>query len=117
MPEKNERYPKRIGLIVLSARGISIPTSYTAHIAPVSSSKLYHDVTLPTRPPGAAETPYVVMLQQVNLLSGDGGGVSGRCGDRIQQCWQFEHPRRDLILDSNGKYLRPMFPRYPFPFT
>lgn len=42
------------------------------------------------------------MMQQVNLLSGDGGGASGRCGERIQQCWQFEHPRRDLVLDDNG---------------
>lgn len=82
--------------------GVSIPTSYTAHIAPISSSKLHHDVTQPSRAAGAAETPYVVMMQQVNLLSADGGGASGRCGERIQQCWQFEHPRRDLILDYQG---------------
>lgn len=81
---------------------MSIPTSYTAWLAPIASAKLYHDVTQSSRSPGAAETPYVVMMQQVNLLSGDGGGVAGRCGERIQQCWQFEHPRRDLVVDEDG---------------
>ncbi|WRT64001.1 uncharacterized protein IL334_000928 [Kwoniella shivajii] len=87
---------------VLKPTGISIPTSYTAHIAPLSSSKLFHDVHQPTRPAGSTETPYVVMMSQVNLISGDGGGISGRCGEKVQQCWQFEHPRRDLILDATG---------------
>ncbi|WVQ62352.1 uncharacterized protein L199_000492 [Kwoniella botswanensis] len=89
----------------LKPTGISIPTSYTAHVAPISSSKLFHDVHQPSRPAGATETPYVVMMSQVNLISGDGGGVSGRCGEKVQQCWQFEHPRRDLILDSSGSPL------------
>ncbi|WWC66577.1 uncharacterized protein I206_100480 [Kwoniella pini CBS 10737] len=87
---------------VLKPTGISIPTSYTAHVAPISSSKLFYDVHQPSRPAGATETPYVVMMSQVNLISGDGGGVSGRCGEKVQQCWQFEHPRRDLILDASG---------------
>ncbi|WWC86067.1 uncharacterized protein L201_000938 [Kwoniella dendrophila CBS 6074] len=86
----------------LKPTGISIPTSYTAHVAPISSSKLFHDVHQPSRPAGATETPYVVMMSQVNLISGDGGGTSGRCGEKVQQCWQFEHPRRDLILDASG---------------
>lgn len=85
------------------ASGISIPISYTAHLAPISSAKLYQEVTKKERPPGAAETPYVVMMSQVNVISADGGGASGRCGERVQQCWQFEHPRRDLILDSSGE--------------
>jgi protein arginine N-methyltransferase 5 len=41
-------------------------------------------------------------MSAVNILSGEGGGVAGRCGERVQQCWQFEHPRRDLILDPSG---------------
>lgn len=84
------------------AAGISIPASYTAHLAPISSSTLHATVTAPTREPSAAETPYVVMMSAVNILSGEGGGVAGRCGERVQQCWQFEHPRRDLILDASG---------------
>lgn len=85
-----------------AASGVSIPASYTAHLAPISSSKLHADVTSSTRPAGAAETPYVVMMSQVNILSGEGGGVAGRCGERVQQCWQFEHPRQDLVLGPDS---------------
>ncbi|KAJ7637720.1 PRMT5 arginine-N-methyltransferase-domain-containing protein [Mycena polygramma] len=73
----------------LKPEGISIPSSYTAHLAPLSSSKL-------------VETPYVVMFQAVNILSGDGVGTNGRCGPQIQECWEFEHPRRDAVLDERG---------------
>ena len=71
-------------------------------MAPISSTKLYTEVTAPNRTPGASETPYVVMMNAVNVISGEGGGTSGRCGERVQQCWTFEHPRRDLILDTTG---------------
>jgi protein arginine N-methyltransferase 5 len=90
-------------LTPLAASGISIPISYTAHLAPISSSKLHADVTGPSRTAAAAETPYVVMMSLVNLLSGEGPGASGRCGEKVQQCWQFEHPRRDLIVDAAGE--------------
>jgi protein arginine N-methyltransferase 5 len=92
--------------LTISADGISIPASYTAHLAPISSSKLHGDVTSASRPAGAAETPYVVMMQAVNILSGEGGGVAGRCGEKVQQCWVFEHPRRDLLVDEAGEWLR-----------
>lgn len=49
------------------------------------------------------ETPYVVMFQNVNILSGDGGGVTGRCGPKIQECWEFEHPRKDVTVDEKGQ--------------
>lgn len=49
------------------------------------------------------------MFQAVNLLSGDGGGTSGRCGPQIQECWEFEHPRRDAVLDDRG--MRRVSPR------
>lgn len=42
------------------------------------------------------------MFQAVNLLSGDGGGLSLECGARIQECWEFVHPRPDVLLDSHG---------------
>jgi len=44
----------------------------------------------------------VVMFQAVNLLSGDGGGLGGRCGPQVQECWEFEHPRKDAILNAQG---------------
>lgn len=101
--EQSSRYKKGLKQRY-KAEGISIPISYTAHLAPLCSSKLHAEVIAPSRPAGAAETPYVVMMQAVNIVSGDGGGAAGRCGERVQQCWQFEHPRRDLFLDLTGQW-------------
>ncbi len=42
------------------------------------------------------------MFQAVNILSGDGGDDGGRCGPQIQECWEFEHPRRDLVPNEQG---------------
>lgn len=94
------------------AEGISIPVSYTAHLAPVSSSRLFDAVRQQAQKKNKSEemvteTPYVVMFQQVNILSGNadppnGTGMS-RAGMRIQECWSFEHPRRDMILDDSGE--------------
>jgi len=84
------------------ANGISIPSSYTAYLAPLSSSKLYNEVHA-GKDDKASETPYVVMFQAVNILSGQGGGNGGRCGTPIQECWEFEHPRRDVVLDERGR--------------
>lgn len=84
------------------ADGISIPSSYTAFVAPISSSKLYNEAHASKDEKGP-ETPYVVMLQAINIMSGDGGGISGKCGAQVQECWEFEHPRRDAVLNSQGK--------------
>ncbi|KAJ7903607.1 PRMT5 arginine-N-methyltransferase-domain-containing protein [Mycena olivaceomarginata] len=84
----------------LKSDGISIPSSYTAHLAPLSSSKLYNEARAGKDEKKSVETPYVVMFQAVNILSGDGGGTNGRCGPQIQECWEFEHPRRDAALDE-----------------
>lgn len=89
--------------------GISIPSSYSAFLAPIQSAKLHHeaggskDAKEKDREKGL-ETPYVVMLQAINFLSGDNPNPvhGGRCGGRIQQCWEFVHPRRDALLDSRG---------------
>ena len=43
------------------------------------------------------------MFQAVNILSGTKAVSDGRCGSQIQECWEFEHPRRDAVLDSRGK--------------
>ena len=48
------------------------------------------------------ETPYVVMFQSVNILSDSQSGTSGTCGPQVQVCWDFEHPRKDVNLDSRG---------------
>ncbi|KAJ7284936.1 shk1 kinase-binding protein 1 [Mycena rebaudengoi] len=85
----------------LKPTGISIPSSYTAHLAPLSSHKLYNEARA-GKDEKSVETPYVVMFQAVNLLSGDGGGLNGTCGGQVQECWEFEHPRRDAVLDERG---------------
>ncbi|KAK1224056.1 hypothetical protein PQX77_008386 [Marasmius sp. AFHP31] len=85
----------------LKPGGISIPSSYTAHLAPLSSSKLYNEARS-VKDLKSLETPYVVMFQAVSILSGDGGGASGKCGPKIQECWEFEHPRRDGVLNEQG---------------
>ncbi|KAG6900677.1 hypothetical protein C0993_004986 [Termitomyces sp. T159_Od127] len=85
----------------LKPGGISIPASYTAHLAPLSSAKLFNEARA-GKDLKSMETPYVVMFRAVNILSGDGGGVSGRCGPRVQECWEFVHPRTDAVLDARG---------------
>lgn len=85
----------------LVADGISIPASYSAHIAPLSSSKLFNEARA-AKMEAAKETPYVVMLSSINIMSDNGGGLSGKCGPRVQECWEFEHPRRDPILNAQG---------------
>lgn len=85
----------------LKSDGISIPCSYTAHLAPLSSSKLYN-AAREGRELKGVETPYVVMFQSVNILSGDGSGIGHRCGPKIQECWSFEHPKGDVAVDDEG---------------
>jgi protein arginine N-methyltransferase 5 len=87
------------------ADGISIPASYTAYLAPISSSKLHTEVLANTTK-ASPETPYVVMFQAVNILSGEGGGLRSACGTKVQECWSFAHPRRDAVLDSHGTKTR-----------
>ncbi|TFY74564.1 hypothetical protein EWM64_g9448 [Hericium alpestre] len=86
----------------LKPNGISIPASYSAYLAPLSSSKLYNEVRAGKDELKACETPYVVMFQAVNILSDDGGLENGRCGPQVQECWDFEHPRREAVLDEQG---------------
>ncbi|KAG8885281.1 methyltransferase protein [Tulasnella sp. 331] len=71
--------------------GISIPSSYTAYMSPLSSSKLFNEARGMTSDTKSMETPYVVIFQAVNELAID-----------PQECWEFEHPRRGVVVDSNG---------------
>lgn len=98
--------------IRIAANGISIPSSYTAHLAPLSSSRLYNEVTASKDVLQGSETPYVVMFQAVNILSADGGGTSGQCGPQVQECWEFDCPRKDAILGKRGEEIFRQFYRY-----
>jgi len=83
----------------LKPDGISIPSSYTAHIAPLSSTKLFNEVR-GHEDLKKSETPYVVMFNAVNILSGEGGG--GNTGPRVQECWEFVHPVKNVVLNERG---------------
>ncbi|KAJ3062157.1 Protein arginine N-methyltransferase 5 [Podochytrium sp. JEL0797] len=67
---------------VLKPNGISIPSSYTAFISPVSSTKL-HAAVQAYRDVEHAETPYVVKLKAICHIGG---------GEPVP-VWTFTHPR------------------------
>ncbi|KAG9228141.1 PRMT5 arginine-N-methyltransferase-domain-containing protein [Amylocarpus encephaloides] len=68
--------------------GISIPSSYTAHLTPILASRLHADISHRAMTDlTATETPYVVMLHAIDYLA---TSVPDRpC---IQQAWEFVHP-------------------------
>uniref|UniRef100_A0A8C4N9H1 Protein arginine N-methyltransferase 5 n=1 Tax=Eptatretus burgeri TaxID=7764 RepID=A0A8C4N9H1_EPTBU len=75
--------------------GVSIPSSYTSYLSPISSSKLYNEVRAcreKDRDPEAQfEMPYVVRLHNYSELA------------EPQPCFSFTHPNRDESHD-NSRY-------------
>lgn len=68
--------------------GISIPSSYTAHLTPVLAPRLHADIShRAVEDSTATETPYVVMLHAIDYLAS-----SVPEHPRIQQVWEFVHP-------------------------
>ncbi|CAG8975197.1 hypothetical protein HYALB_00004258 [Hymenoscyphus albidus] len=68
--------------------GISIPSSYTAHLTPILAPRLHADIShRATTDPTATETPYVVMLHAIDYLA-----TSVPDHRRFQQAWEFVHP-------------------------
>lgn len=95
----NELSPECLDGVIprlLKPDGISIPHSYNAYIAPISSAKLHETVTS-GNDIAKAEKPYVVMFSQASIISS-----SKDDRDRVQSCWSFQHPQNDSILDDNG---------------
>ncbi|EAL63731.1 protein arginine methyltransferase [Dictyostelium discoideum AX4] len=70
--------------------GISIPTWYTSYIAPISSSKLFNEVTA-YGDLKHSETPYVVKPHNFHQLA------------ESKPLFTFSHPNRDEIID-NSRY-------------
>jgi len=103
--------------------GISIPASYTAHITPISTPKLYADILgKSTADPSVFELPYVVMLSaydNLSTLTGDVSEFGSPEGKKengntppqeistllnpdVQTCWSFVHPApASVIAQSN----------------
>lgn len=92
----------------LKPNGISIPSSYTAFLSPLSSSKLHTEVlsgsnaALSSAVQKSTETPYVVMFQNVALLAARGGRINS---EQVQESWTFEHRPSavtSLVYDEQG---------------
>ncbi|KAI9259927.1 PRMT5 arginine-N-methyltransferase-domain-containing protein [Sporodiniella umbellata] len=69
---------------LLKKNGISIPSSYTTSIAPLSSNRVYTNIVA-LKNPLCFQTPYVVMFHQTCLLA------------IPQDLWTFHHPNIDDI--------------------
>lgn len=83
--------------------GISIPDSYTAHLSPIATPRLYADISSRVlTDPTAFETPWVVRLFAMDFVSQK---VPGH--PRFQQAWEFVHPvevsREDDFAAEHGK--------------
>ena len=86
--------------------GISIPSSYTAHLTPIATPKLHADIS------GRAiaekdvwEVPWVVFLHQMHYLStvslATTDGQSSKLElptPNVQQAWEFRHPLPQSVL-------------------
>ncbi|KAL2166330.1 hypothetical protein VTG60DRAFT_2937 [Thermothelomyces hinnuleus] len=86
--------------------GISIPHSYTAHLSPISTPRLYADISSRiVGDPNAFETPWVVRLFALDYVAQK---VPGH--PRFQQAWEFVHPvqvlRADEFAAVHGKAAR-----------
>ena len=74
----------------IAADGISIPSSYTAFIAPLSSAKLLAEAARHRD----WEMPYVVMFHACTQLASP------------KSVWTFEHPNRLLTVDEQGQLIK-----------
>jgi protein arginine N-methyltransferase 5 len=76
--------------------GISIPHSYTAHLSPISTPRLFADISSrAVGDPNAFETPWVVRLFAINYVA-----QRVPAHPRFQQAWEFVHPIDTLRADE-----------------
>lgn len=84
------------------AHGVSIPQSYTAHITPLSSPRLYNDL-LSRSGIEKWELPYVVMLHRYDYLCTQTNSEAEVVPD-VKQTWAFSHPvPGDALEQSRGR--------------
>ncbi|KAI8668945.1 Protein arginine N-methyltransferase [Fusarium keratoplasticum] len=80
--------------VISTPHGISIPSSYTAHLSPISTPKIHADIL--SRSPGdpnAFETPWVVRLFALDFVAEK---VPNK--PRFQEAWEFAHPIPESTL-------------------
>ncbi|PFH58921.1 hypothetical protein XA68_13048 [Ophiocordyceps unilateralis] len=82
--------------VLAEPHGISIPSSYTAHLSPVSDPKVYAEILTRSAVDATAfDTPWVVRLYALDF-------VCQRVPHhpRFQQAWEFSHPIPDSTLQA-----------------
>ncbi|KAF2120672.1 arginine N-methyltransferas-like protein [Lophiotrema nucula] len=96
--------------------GISIPASYTAHLTPISTPRIYTDLLARSHSgdANAFDIPWVVMLQQLDYLSTQPQDPSASqlpsnakisqahleapLSPDVQTAWEFSHPLPSTVL-------------------
>lgn len=79
--------------------GISIPHSYTAHLSPIATPRLFGDLSSRVHAdPAAFETPWVTRLFAINFVA-----EKVPWHHRFQQAWEFVHPVNLLRADEFSK--------------
>nr|RBQ89942.1 hypothetical protein FVER53263_11418 [Fusarium verticillioides] len=74
--------------VMSTPHGISIPSSYTAHLSPISTPKIHADIlSRVSGDPNAFETPWVVRLFALDFVAEK---VPNK--PRFQEAWEFCHP-------------------------
>jgi protein arginine N-methyltransferase 5 len=101
--------------------GISIPSSYTAHMTPISTPRIWSDLLSRSTQmdPSAFDIPWVVMLSQFDYLSTvppteasqsqfiDGTKMSqfkldAPLAPYVQTAWEFSHPLPPSVLTQSA---------------
>ena len=82
--------------VMAKPHGISIPHSYTAHMSPISTPKVYGDILARSATDATAfDTPWVVRLYALDFVCQK---VPGH--PRFQQAWEFCHPIPESTLQN-----------------
>lgn len=82
---------------VLAPEGISIPSSYTAHLSPIATPRIHADlVSRAATDKTTFDTPWVVRLFQLDFAAAR--GVPGH--PLFQEMWEFSHPLPKATWDQ-----------------
>jgi type II protein arginine methyltransferase len=99
--------------------GISIPASYSAHLTPIATPRIFSEISNKSFPDqNAFELPYVVMLHAYDFLSYDASDLRLKNNGAdthsmvepalamkppfIHEAWSFAHPQPKGILDQSA---------------
>lgn len=80
--------------VLAKPHGISVPSSYTSHISPISAPKIYADILGRSATKATAfDLSWVVSLHAMDFVS---QRVPNHA--RFQQAWEFSHPIPESVL-------------------